>query len=110
MKNEDLASFLEKQVESITEQIVKKYKPEKIIIFGSYVRGEFNKDSDIDFLVIRKDVPQYGVERIREISRLIEREIAVDFLICKPDEIEERIKLGDPFIKSILEEGKLIYG
>ena len=110
MKNEDLTSFLEKQVESITEQIVKKYKPEKIIIFGSYVRGEFNKDSDIDFLVIRKDVPQYGVERIREISRLIEREIAVDFLICKPDEIEERIKLGDPFIKSILEEGKLIYG
>lgn len=101
---------IEKQVEDIKKQIIERYKPEKIIIFGSYARGNFDKDSDVDFLIIKKDAPECGVERIREVSKLIKRNIAVDFLVYRPYEIEERIKLGDPFIKGILKEGKVIYG
>ncbi len=101
---------LELKYKDIVKQIINKYKPEKIIIFGSVVKGEFTQDSDIDFLVIKSGVPQYGVERIREISRLIQRDTACDFLVYKPEEIEERVKLGDPFIKNILKEGKIVYG
>ena len=101
---------IEKQVEDIKKQIIERYKPEKIIIFGSYARGNFDKDSNVDFLIIKKDTPECGVERIREVSKLIKRNIAVDFLVYSPYEIEERIKLGDPFIKGILKEGKVIYG
>lgn len=100
---------IKKEVENITEQIINKYKPEKVIIFGSFARNEFNKDSDIDFLIIKKDIADYGIDRIREISRLIERKTAVDFLIYKPDEIDKRLKLEDPFIKVIFEEGKVVY-
>ena len=42
----------EKEIKAITEQIVKKYKPEKIILYGSAARGDFKKDSDIDMLII----------------------------------------------------------
>lgn len=101
---------IENQVKNIKEQIIKKYAPEKIIIFGSYLKGEFNQDSDLDFLIIKRNVPENGIDRIREISNLIEREIAVDFLVYQPEEIEERIKLGDPFIKDIINTGKTIYG
>lgn len=101
---------IKKQVEDIKKQIIERYKPEKIIIFGSYARGNFDKDSDVDFLIIKKDTPERGIDRIREVSKLIKRNIAVDFLVYSPYEIEERIKLGDPFIKLILEEGRVVYG
>jgi hypothetical protein len=47
---------------------------------------------------------------MRELDDLIERDIAADMLVYRPEEFEERIKLGDPFIKNILNEGRILYG
>jgi hypothetical protein len=41
---------------------------------------------------------------------LIERNIPVDFLVYRPDEFESRLAMGDPFLKAILREGKVVYG
>lgn len=100
----------EKEIQNITQQIIEKYKPEKIILFGSAARGEPNLDSDVDFLIIKKETPLYGADRIRELSRIIERNIPVDLLIYRPEEFQKRLQMGDPFLKSILEEGKVLYG
>jgi predicted nucleotidyltransferase len=100
----------EKQIESITAQIIKKYKPEKIILFGSAARGEISADSDADFLIVKKHTPHYGADRIRELSRLIDRDIAVDFLVYRTDELEKRLSMGDPFLKGVIKEGKVLYG
>jgi len=102
-------NFVE-QIKSITSQIIEKYKPDKIILFGSAARGESTAESDADFIIIKQDTPYFGAERIRELSRLITREIAVDFLIYRPDEFEKRLSMGDPFLKSIIKEGKVLYG
>ncbi len=99
-----------KEIEKITSQIIEKYQPEKIILFGSAAREEWDSDSDADFLIIKENVPFYGAERIRELSRLVERNIAVDLLVYKPEEFEKRLKMGDPFLKAILKEGKVLYG
>ena len=87
-----------------------KYQPEKIILFGSAARGDSNFDSDADFLIIKKETPYYGADRIRQISRLINRDIPVDFLIYRPEELKKRVEMGDPFLKAILKEGKVLYG
>jgi predicted nucleotidyltransferase len=100
----------EKEIESITSQIVQKYGPEKIILFGSAARGDVGPDSDADFLIIKGQTPYYGADRIRELSQLIERNIPVDFLVYRPDEFEKRLGMGDPFLKAILKEGKVLYG
>lgn len=101
---------IKEEIANIKKQIVEKYKPEKIIFFGSATSGEFGPDSDIDLLIIKKDVPYYGIDRMREIRRLIKKNMAVDFLVYRPDEFDERLRLGDPFIKTILEEGIVLYG
>ncbi len=98
------------EIDKIAKQIIDKYKPEKIILFGSAARGEFRPDSDADFLVIKTDTPLYGADRIRELSRMIDRDIPVDLLVYRPEELEQRLKIGDPFLKAILEEGKVLYG
>jgi predicted nucleotidyltransferase len=101
---------LSSEIASITRQIIDKYHPIRIILFGSAAKGEFGPDSDADFLVIKKDTPLYGLDRIRQLSRMIERNIPTDFIVYRPEEIEERLRLGDPFLKSIMQEGKILYG
>ena len=100
----------EKEIKNITTQIINKYEPDKIILFGSAARGIINDDSDADFLIIKKETPHYGADRIRELSRLVNRNIAVDFLVYRPDELETRLSMGDPFLKAIIQEGKVLYG
>ena len=101
---------LEREIKSITAQIIKKYKPEKIILFGSMAGDNPDSDSDADFLIIKKDTPYLGAERIRGLSRLISRNIAVDFLVYRPHEFEKRIEMGDPFLNTIIKKGKVLYG
>jgi hypothetical protein len=47
---------------------------------------------------------------IGPLSPVIERNIPVDFLIYRPEEFEKRLEMGDPFLKAILKEGKVLYG
>ncbi len=98
------------EIDNIVRQIVQKYRPEKVILFGSAGRGEYDKVNDLDFLIIKEDVPLHGLARMRELDKLIERNIAVDMLVYRPDEFNERIRLGDPFIKTILREGRVLHG
>jgi uncharacterized protein len=100
----------EKEIESITTQLIEKYGPEKIILFGSAARGEYDRANDLDFLIIKKDVPLYGIDRMRELDELVDRNMATDMLVYRPDEFEERVRIGDPFIKAILKEGRVLYG
>ena len=72
-----MTDYFKKEIENITRQIIEKYKPEKIILFGSAVQGTMTRDSDVDFLIIKKKTPLYGVDRMRELSRMIERDIPV---------------------------------
>ena len=101
---------LQGAIDSITAQLIEKYKPEKIILFGSAARGDASLDSDVDLLIIKSDTPPYGADRIMEVSSLIERDVPVDFLVYRPEEFEKRLKMGDPFIELIIKEGKVLYG
>ena len=98
-----------KEIESIKNQLIEKYRPEKIILFGSAVSdtGEIN---DIDLFIIKRDVPYYGADRMLELYRLIKANAAVDYIVYKPEEAENRLSLGDPFVRKIFKEGKVLYG
>jgi len=101
---------IEKEIQSITKQLIENYGPEKIILFGSAARGDRDQANDLDFLIIKQDVPLYGIDRMRELDELIDRNVAADMLVYRPDEFEDRVRLGDPFIKAILREGRVLYG
>lgn len=97
------------KIDAIKKQLIEKYKPEKIILFGSSVWGK-EDINDIDLFIIKKDVPYYGADRITELYRIMDIDAAVDYIVYKPEEAEERLSLGDPFIKKIYKEGKTLYG
>lgn len=101
---------IDREIGSIVEQLIQKYRPSKIILFGSAARGEYDKVNDLDFLILKEDVPSRGLDRMRELDDLIDRKMAADMLVYRPVEFENRIRLGDPFIKNILSEGQVLYG
>jgi predicted nucleotidyltransferase len=98
-----------KEIENIKNQLIEKYKPEKIILFGSaaWGKGEIN---DIDLFIIKGEVPYLGADRLLELYSLIRADAAVDYIVYKPEEVEDRLSLGDPFVEKIFKEGKVLYG
>ena len=98
------------EIKNITHQIVQNYNPLKIILFGSAGRGDYAHADDLDFIVIKDDVPQRGLDRMRELDTFIVTQMPADFLVYRPDEFEERVNLGDPFVLTALKEGQVLYG
>ncbi len=99
----------QKEIRNITEQIVEKYKPEKIILYGSFAYGKPHKDSDVDLLVLKK-TKKRKTKRHLELDRiLLDRTMPLDILVYTPQEIEKRVSLNDFFIKNILKQGKILY-
>ena len=97
------------QIRSITNQLVTKYQAEKVIVFGSAAKGKMRQGSDLDFLVIKRDDRSFH-QRLVDLYRLIEKDMAADFIVYTPSELTERVEMGDPFIKSILKNGRVLYG
>ena len=99
------------ETQKIVDKIVDHCKPEKIILFGSFARGEGRSDSDIDLLVIKDSDKKrpFRVKEIFEALRDMDRCFPLNPIVYTRNEINKRLALGDYFIKEILEEGKLMY-
>jgi predicted nucleotidyltransferase len=81
----------------------------KVILFGSYVSGKVNKDSDLDLLIII-NTKEKGIKRYAMVSELLEpRKIPMDIIVKTPEELKTRSKMFDPFMRNILKTGKVLY-
>ena len=105
-----MMNTLDQEMKSIVQQLIESYKAEKVILFGSAAREETAADSDFDFLVVKRDVPIRGIDRHRELLTKIRYKRASDFIVCTPSEVADRIAKGDPFMRDILANGKVLYG
>ncbi|MFQ6028492.1 MAG: nucleotidyltransferase domain-containing protein [Dehalococcoidia bacterium] len=95
----------------VLEQVVsglKAYQPEKIILFGSMARGDFDEYSDIDLIVIKHTDTRF-VRRLVEVAAFLPKDLAVDVLVYTPGEIQAMMEEGRPFIEQALSEGKVLY-
>lgn len=102
---------LKKNILEITNKIKNGYHPEKIVLFGSAVRGEFEAGSDIDFLIV-KDSHKPMHKRVTDIFHLLRgmnHSYPLDFVVFTPNELQKRLQLGDFFVKNIFEKGEIIY-
>ena len=97
-----------REIMQLSQAIVNKFKPEKIILFGSYAYGNPQDDSDVDLLVI---LPYEGssFRKTWEILNELKPKFAIDLLVRSPQEVEQRLAWNDFFMREIIEKGKVIY-
>jgi len=97
------------KIQAIADKIAREYKPEKIILFGSYAWGEPHKDSDLDFFIIKKTNDPM-LKRMTDVGRLFLRcDFPMDFIVYTPEQLEKRKKMQDQFVTQIINNGELLY-
>ena len=98
----------QKAIDQVVEQIVEKFKPQKIILFGSYARGNPRPESDVDMLVVM-DTPLREVQQAIQICQQIDYRFGLDLIVHTPKYLAERVKKGGWFLRDVLKEGKVLY-
>jgi predicted nucleotidyltransferase len=83
------------EIEDLAGRIAKEFKPERIILFGSYASGAPSPDSDVDLLVV---LPHQGKSwRVAaEIRRRARSPFPMDLIVRTPEQIRARRALDDP--------------
>ena len=94
----------EVQLQQLARRIRDKFNPDRILLFGSRAYGVPDKSSDIELLVVMNTKVS-----VREQAYLIRRELQssepIDIMVRTPEQVAERVRLGDFFMKQILEKG-----
>ncbi len=94
----------------IVEKIIREIQFKKVILFGSYAKGDFNKESDLDLFIIKD-----GKESSRMMSRKIDallwgRRFPMDIIVRKTEEVEWKFRAKNPFyLYHIFKDGKVLY-
>lgn len=96
-------------LQEIAQQIAARFTPEKVILFGSLAWGVPRLHSDVDLLVIVKTEEHPADLEARIALSCRPPFVPMDILVRTPEEVEERLHLGDPFLRRILEKGQVLY-
>src|SRR3990167_1221709 len=97
----------------LTAMIVKKYKPEKVILFGSFAYGKPNEASDIDLLVVKKVSRKKPIERSADLAYFLSeskdlpqslKRRSFDPIVVTKQELNQT-KNSSLFVRTILTKG-----
>ena len=93
----------------MTERIVREFDPLQIILFGSQARGDADRDSDIDLLVVFAELTDKRKTAIDIRVALADMPVAKDILVSTPEELEcHRTRIGS-VLRYVQREGKILY-
>ncbi|MDZ7292341.1 MAG: nucleotidyltransferase domain-containing protein [candidate division KSB1 bacterium] len=98
-------------LQRLLDKLIAGYKPEKVILFGSYAYGNPTRDSDLDLLIVKEtsQIPFLRRVEVRRICYDLQRRTPIQPLVITPEELRERIEMGDPFLLEIVRKGKTVY-
>jgi predicted nucleotidyltransferase len=100
---------LERTIDEMVLQIVERFDPERIILFGSAARGDATRDSDVDLLVV---MPVEGPKHEKQVQiRVALHDIRVpkDIIVTTPADFEWRKEIPGTIEYPAAREGKVLY-
>lgn len=95
-------------IQELITRIALKFQPRQIILFGSYAYGKPRPESDVDLLIVM-DTNLRESEQALRIRQHINPLFGVDILVYTPSRMDQRLKLGDSFLREITEKGLVVY-
>jgi predicted nucleotidyltransferase len=91
------------------QRLVEAARPRKIILFGSFARGEQNPDSDLDFVVVLPSVDNHFREMVRLRRVLKDIRIPIDVLVYSEEEVRTRGDWSGTALHEALHSGRVLY-
>ncbi len=93
----------------MVQEIVTRFHPERIILFGSQAREDARTDSDVDLLVVMPDDTNRRKTAIDIMVALAKMPMPQDIIVTTPHEIATRGQLIATVLHTALEEGRELY-
>lgn len=87
---------------------LREYGAQKVILFGSFARGDYHATSDLDLLIIKPTSRRF-LDRIGDVLMLCDYSIPLEPLVYTPEEIDRLLAEGNTFIETALAEGIVFY-
>ncbi len=97
-----------KSIVQYCEGIAREFKPERIILFGSYAYGKPGPDSDVDILVIMRYRGNPVLKSV-EIRSRVPAPFPMDLLVRSACDVRRRLAMDDFFMREITEQGVVVY-
>jgi predicted nucleotidyltransferase len=98
-----------RKIVRVAKRIASRFSPDRVILFGSWARGDANSNSDADLLVV---MPVRGSKRRKmlEISAAVhDIRIAADIVVVTPEEFREYADIVGTIVYPAVREGRVLY-
>lgn len=96
-------------VSTMVDRIVGRFRPLRVVLFGSQARGTATEWSDVDLLVVLPDVSDKRRTAIEIRRSLGDLPASKDIVVSTPEEIERRGHLVGSVLHAALREGRVVY-
>ncbi len=96
-------------INAIVKRIAEQFDPERIILFGSYAYGRPRPESDVDLLVVLETEERPRIKQLEIARALSPHPFGMDILVRTPEQLQERLAMGDYFLREITTQGKVMY-
>jgi len=97
-------------IHEMVRRIVERFHPEQIILFGSRARGDARPDSDVDLLVVLREVSDKHQAAVSIRRALAGMAVSKDIIVATPEEIATRGDVIGSVLRPALREGRVLYG
>jgi predicted nucleotidyltransferase len=99
----------EETIQRAVDRLLEVARPQKIFLFGSYARGEAREYSDLDFLVVERDVGSRHQEMVRLHDALRPMRIPVDIVVARESTFEKWSDVPGTVFHEAKTKGRLCY-
>jgi predicted nucleotidyltransferase len=94
-------------IRRFAREVAERFRPDKIILFGSYAYGTPHADSDVDILVIMPARNQ--LDQAVKIHLALLPPFPLDLIVRTPKNMKWRLEEGDSFLREVVARGKVLY-
>lgn len=98
------------KLRAYTERVVKRLRPQCVLLFGSFSRGDVHEGSDVDLVVVAEfDVP--FLDRIRLLLDLNDGiGLPLEPVGYTPEEFRHMRESGNRFVQEVVDTGRVLHG
>lgn len=80
-------ALTQEQIQQVTRQVVQRFRPKRVILFGSHAYGEPRQESDLDLLVVVPNPPSR--REAWKLAHEITQPLPLQIVFMSPEEFEE---------------------
>lgn len=96
-------------IQEYVDRVAARFRPRRIILFGSHAYGTPDSSSDVDLLVVMPDGGDPLGASIRVTREVDHRGFPLDLIVRDPEDLRRRVEGDDYFMQEVVRRGKVLY-